>query len=181
MLRKIQKISRNSFIPKDTQRHEEVPEEGQQEAGRPPGAARVGPAPPKRLAPPSPIFIFHLKTFRDGTLFSKLTSVPSPSSFRSRKEIFVLVSAPYRRVKITPEAYTSLWPPPGWCVSSSTLDHGSMAVASWLFLSSLDLHWLDYDLHLHWSWHRDVFATMIFAMFVGIQGSYLRRWLGLCL
>ena len=77
-----------SFIPEDTRRHKNPPERTHQGPGRPGGAPPSLVAPPGRLEvgaapwlPLPPIFSCQIKKPRDGTLFSKPTSVPRYRDF----------------------------------------------------------------------------------------------------
>ena len=64
-------------------------------------------------SPLSPIFIPRIENHHSGALFSKPTSVPPPSRFRSQEDIIVPIVAPCQREKTISEASTSPWPPPG--------------------------------------------------------------------
>ena len=64
-----------------------------------------------------------------------------------------------------PESSTSPCLPPGWSVSSSTLDYGSMSAARWLSVS-LVLH--VYDLVSCITWSRSI-IVMLCDVFAGIR------------
>jgi hypothetical protein len=97
-----------------------------------------GPQPPpfRLLIPPV------AKTLSSLSKYPRKDPETPPSSTLAR-EGQNLFPAPCRRGESSPEASTSPCLPPEWCVSSSSLDYGSIAVARWLSLhfvpSCLDL------------------------------------------
>jgi hypothetical protein len=80
---------------------------------------------------PSPIYSPRRENPKTPSLSSRTYSLPPPSSTLTRG-VLKLFPAPCRRGESSPEGSTSPCPPPEWCVSSSSLDYGSIAVARWL-------------------------------------------------
>ena len=80
---------------------------------------------------PSPIYSPRRENPKTPSLSSRTYSLPPPSSTLTRG-VLKLFPAPCRRGESSPEGSTSPCPPPEWCVSSSYLDYGSIAVARWL-------------------------------------------------